>query len=757
MAEETGTGLEAEPSRRAVRRAGGKGQKELHLSPPPSPDPLSFGLHVWQTGPTVLEDERVPSDVRDTIEMMKYKNPEVTFEYLDDAQQRDWVVEHMTPEVVGLYDGLPNNVMRADLWRYMVVATEGGLYLDSDAGIPTQLRYWDVLNPAKDFGCEVVIGMENNVNMCQWAILSLVPRHPLMVHAVRFILSRIALHAKESIQWTELLRLPEPRDFVHAATGPGVWTEAIVDFFDDGAEDWKRARERGNEKENRRASILAADIMDIFRQRGTTIEANNVVGYAVPTSSGRHRSPADFLLREARTSGPGQLESSGNVCFFLADMMNSRLIANGYLSQWGEERKGNSNAWKSWIRTRWDLGFLSEIRAAFRHLDADGDGKLTVAEISPAQGLVSAVLRSHHLDIHSVELLASQSQGDESEPTWNTRFGLPQNPHIWCDLHASCYEVNTLHLAMATALSEPHQFLQTSDRDLDGALSFEELNWALDEVVAVSQYNERVLRGTAPEPRQSPEAGLRRRDRANRQRRDSQLPPVASAIWASPRTSMFLSEIRTVFHHLDVNGDGKLELFEIYPLQSFVSTRFEVENDGAGNDSLLMRRFGLIRIQLLEKKDLPPQFIEDIDRAFSDPENLLRTYDKDLDLALTFDELRKALEDVEEGKGLSPEPPETLEPEPPKPPEFPQRTGWSWEIDTGDYSGLAGLTVAVHGIIDPDDDFADSFEGMGSSTAWLFVAAGAVGLLAAGVWCTRARLARQNGHGRRRALKAKAR
>ena len=444
-----------------------------------------------------------------------------------------------------------------------------------------------------------------------------------MVHAVKFILSRIALHAKDSMEWKELLRLPEPVDFVHAATGPGVWTEAIVDFFDDGAEDWKRARERGNEKENRRASILAADIMDIFRQRGTTIEANNVVGYAVPTSSGRHRSPADFLLREARTSGPGQLESSGNVCFFLADMMNSRLVTNGYLSQWGEERKGNSNAWKSWIRTRWDLGFLSEIRAAFRHLDADGDGKLTVAEISPAQGLVRAVLRSHlGLEvIENVELLASQSQGDESEPTWNTRFGLPQDPHIWCDTHPRCFEVNMLHLAMATALSDPPQFLQTNDRDLDGALSFEELNWALDEIVAVGQYNERVLRGEAPEPRQSPEEGL------------SQLPPVASAL--SPGT----------------------------------------------------------------------------------------------------------------------------EPEPPEPPEFPQRerTGGLWEIDTGDYSGLAGLTVAALNIIDPDDDFADSFEGMGSSTAWLFVAAGALGLLAAGVWCARARLARRNGHGRRHPLKTMSR
>ena len=219
-------------------------------------------------------------------------------------------------------------------------------------------------------------------------------------------------------------------------------------------------------------------------------------------------------------------------------------------------------------------------------------------------------------------------------------------------------------------------------------------------------------------------------------------------------TSIFFSEIETVFRHLDIDGDGKLELFEIYPFQNFISTRFGVENDG-GNDSLLLRRFGLQTSQLLEKKDLPAKFIEDIDKAFSDPHNLLRTYDRDFDSALAFEEFRKALDDVAEGRGLSPEPLKPEPPKPPRPPEFPQLTGGLWEIDTGDYSGLAGLAVAAHDIIDPDDNFAGSFED--ASIAWLFVAAGALILLAAGVWCARAQLARWNGHWMRGGLKTKAR
>ena len=578
-------------------------------------------LRVWQTGPTRLDDEHTPERLRGSIQGMRLDNPDVGFEYLDDNEQRAWVVEHMTPEVVSLYDGLPSNVMRADLWRYMVVATEGGLYLDSDALLPMPARYWDVLNPANGFGCEVVIGMENDTNMCQWAILSLVPRHPLMVHAVRFILSRIALHAEESMQWKELLRLPHPREFVHDATGPTVWTEAIVDFFDDGEEDWKWAREQA--ARNGR-TIDAAEIMGIFRQRGTTIKANNVKGYAIPTSSGRHHDPAEFLLPEARTSGPRRVESNGNVCFFSHDFMNSRLVTNGYMSQWGDDQKGSSNVWESWVLKRWELGFLSEVRAAFRHLDTDGDGKLTVAEIFPAQGLVGALLLSHNIGgmfQDPAELLASLqiplSQGEESEPVWSTVFGLPRHPNNWCDIHKDCGEVNTLHLEMDRALSDPTDFLQKSDLDLDGVLSFEELNRALDEVVAGSRHPESVLRAEASEPRQSPE---------------------------------------------------------------------------------------------------------------------------------------EALDDATEGKGLSPEPLKPLEP-----PEFPQHTGGLWDIDTSDYSGLTGLLVASHDIIDPDYDFAESFDGVGSSAAWLLVAAGALGLLAGGFWCAQVRLARRNGHGRRRGLKTTAR
>ena len=68
-------------------------------------------LRVWQTGPTRLDDEHTPERLRDSIQGMRLDNPDVGFEYLDDNEQRAWVVEHMTPEVVSLYDGLPSNVL----------------------------------------------------------------------------------------------------------------------------------------------------------------------------------------------------------------------------------------------------------------------------------------------------------------------------------------------------------------------------------------------------------------------------------------------------------------------------------------------------------------------------------------------------------------------------------------------------------------------------------------------------------------------
>lgn len=191
-------------------------------------------------------------------------------------------------DVVQKFNELPLGVMKADLWRYMVLSKEGGIYLDSDVEMVLKISEWKEL--AHSEHCDVIIGLENNVHFCQWAMISLLPNHNLFKHIVSFI----------------LMNLDNPIDksnpnFVHNTTGPGIFTAAILDFY-------KFSR-----------SSYAEDFLSSLRAD----KKKNL---------------------EIRNSG---------VCFVDEDSFKKKYLSNRYLSQWGKEmRKGGTGTgeeFPSWI------------------------------------------------------------------------------------------------------------------------------------------------------------------------------------------------------------------------------------------------------------------------------------------------------------------------------------------------------------------------------------------------------------------------
>ena len=328
------------PSRSELRGPTRRRGPRRQSSPPPPQAKLPYGVRVWQTGPTRLDDEHTPERLRDSIQGMRLDNPDVGFEYLDDNEQRAWVVDHFPSDVVDLYDGLPNNVMRADLWRYMVIAKEGGIYLDADVYLMSPFREWQALHPTMggDDGwgrCDVIIGMENDTHLCQWALVSIRPEHPLMVHAMNFIIERVADHTKKSLQWKDLSKTRDPDNFVHVTTGPGVWTEAVADYF--GLE----------------CCVEALSLVNILeRNGGKIISANGVEGFVVGASQSIEPPAKD-----------------GNVCVFRSDFFGGGLLGNGYMSQWPQEEltekqeagEDTSGSWGSWTREADIFKFFSDL------------------------------------------------------------------------------------------------------------------------------------------------------------------------------------------------------------------------------------------------------------------------------------------------------------------------------------------------------------------------------------------------------------
>ena len=83
-------------------------------------------------------------------------NPQYELITYDDDMSRRFVSKYY-PEWIELYDGLDVPVMRADMWRYLILHKYGGVYLDGDVDCKKPIDNWaDVFN--------VQIGADSNTN-----------------------------------------------------------------------------------------------------------------------------------------------------------------------------------------------------------------------------------------------------------------------------------------------------------------------------------------------------------------------------------------------------------------------------------------------------------------------------------------------------------------------------------------------------------------------------------------------------------------
>jgi alpha 1,6-mannosyltransferase len=142
------------------------------------------------------------------------------------------------PEVLEAYNALPMPVLKADFFRYLILYARGGIYSDIDTyAIQSALVWLPEEAPRDTIG--LVIGIEadpdrpdwadwysRRIQFCQWTIQSK-PGHPVL----REIIDRIT---KETLS---LKRTGKIASFlgnnVVDLTGPAVWTDTIMDYFND--------------------------------------------------------------------------------------------------------------------------------------------------------------------------------------------------------------------------------------------------------------------------------------------------------------------------------------------------------------------------------------------------------------------------------------------------------------------------------------------------------------------------------------------
>jgi mannosyltransferase OCH1-like enzyme len=141
---------------------------------------------------------------------MIQRNPTYTFLLFDDADMDTWIRDHTSKEIQACYAQLAVGAAKADLWRYLVLYEEGGIYLDIDSYLPVP---FDVLITATD---EAAVSRERNLGLfLQWFI-AFKKGHAVLKHCIDIVIGNIQSKATHNVGYL---------------TGPGPFTQAINDRY----------------------------------------------------------------------------------------------------------------------------------------------------------------------------------------------------------------------------------------------------------------------------------------------------------------------------------------------------------------------------------------------------------------------------------------------------------------------------------------------------------------------------------------------
>lgn len=182
--------------------------------------PTGIPKIIWQTA----KSHNPPPESKKIMDTWnETTNPSWTRKLLDDEELVAFMSTYYNQTVVEAFKQLPLPVMKADFFRLAVMYHKGGVYADVDVECLEPIRTWDrTWSDVAIDRCDVVIGMENDLHLCNWGFASR-KHHPLFKKAVDLSLSRFVNNVVDISQ----------AHFVHAVTGPAMFTEALTLLIND--------------------------------------------------------------------------------------------------------------------------------------------------------------------------------------------------------------------------------------------------------------------------------------------------------------------------------------------------------------------------------------------------------------------------------------------------------------------------------------------------------------------------------------------
>jgi len=207
------------------------------LSTAPLARPVSddeFPKNIWQTSSDESR-EKWANESATWIEL----NPDWHYEWLSDEGATAFVEENFAhrPSILKFWHDLEVIILRADLLRYLAMLARGGVYGDIDTSNLVPIDEW-IPEEFQDGPVNAIVGIEyddhtfpifvRNVSFCQWTLIAK-PNHPLFETAVRRVMSNLEYLAR--FKRTDLRGLKLTKDEVMQATGPGLYTDVVIEVL----------------------------------------------------------------------------------------------------------------------------------------------------------------------------------------------------------------------------------------------------------------------------------------------------------------------------------------------------------------------------------------------------------------------------------------------------------------------------------------------------------------------------------------------
>lgn len=175
-----------------------------------------------------------------------YANPGEEHIFYGDKEARLFVQQKADGEVVRLYNQLLDPVARADLFRYVVLKYEGGVYSDIDTTALCPMNAW-IPPEFKESEINLVVGIEvdergvtdpaeierwgwaMNFQFVQWTVLAR-PEHPALSMAIDTVVKNVKALAETKDTTVSDLEMSNLE--IIRTTGPGAFTTAVLKYLE---------------------------------------------------------------------------------------------------------------------------------------------------------------------------------------------------------------------------------------------------------------------------------------------------------------------------------------------------------------------------------------------------------------------------------------------------------------------------------------------------------------------------------------------